>query len=230
MDIKIGKNANHPFPLTESSISRNHAFFHKDEKTGRMILRDEGSLNGTYIKAKDGTFKRLFGETVVGLNTIVRLGAKQTFVIKDLIKQQVPPSPASEDISKLRMVYEAYNSNKMEIEAKTSNIMMLRIASMSLSAIVVNLLMLFIPQDVMDQTTKVVIQTIGTVLALVVSWVLVDMKNKDLIRRKDQNERYFRKNYCCPRCGFHFGPRIYDNILAEGRCPNNNCKCKFTGK
>ena len=108
--------------------------------------------------------------------------------------------------------------------------MMLRIASMSLSAIVVNLLTLFIPQDVMNQATKVTIQAIGTVLALIVSWVLVDMKNKDLIRRKDQNERYFRKNYCCPKCGFHFGARIYDNILAEGRCPNNNCKCKFTGK
>ncbi len=230
MDIKLGKTGNQPFPLTESSISRNHASFHMDEQTGKMTLRDEGSLNGTYIKAKDGTFKRIFGDTPVGLNTVVRLGAKQTFVIKDLMKQQTPPPPVSEDISKLRMVYEAYNSNKMELEAKSSNIMMLRIASMSLSAIVVNLLTLFIPQDAMDQTTKVSIQAIGTVLALIVSWLLVDMKSKDLIRRKDQNERYFRKNYCCPKCGFHFGPRIYDNILAEGRCPNNNCKCKFTGK
>lgn len=229
MDIILGKNGNQPFPLTESSISRHHASFHLDEKNGKMVLRDEKSTNGTYIKAKDGTFKRLYGETVVGLNTIVRLGAKHTFTIKDLIKT-TPPPPQSEDISKLRSVYEIYNANKMSLEAKTSNIMMLRIASMSLSAIVVNILTLFIPQDVMDQPTKVAIQAIGTVLALIVSWWLVDMKNKDLIRRKDQNERYFKKNYCCPKCGFHFGPRIYENILAEGRCPNNNCKCKFTGK
>ena len=228
MDIILGKNGNQPFPLTESSISRHHASFHLDEKRGKMILRDEKSTNGTYIKAKDGTFKRLYGETAVGLNTIVRLGAKHTFTIKELIPP--PPLPPEVDISKLRSVYEIYNSNKMNLEAKTSNIMMLRIASMSLSAIVVNILTLFIPQDVMDQTTKVAIQAIGTVLALVLSWWLVDMKNKDLIRRKDQNERYFRKNYCCPKCGFHFGTRIYDNILAEGRCPNNNCKCKFTGK
>lgn len=224
MDIILGKNGNQPFPLTESSISRHHASFHLDEKSGKMVLRDEKSTNGTYIKAKDGTFKRLYGEAVVGLNTIVRLGAKHTFTIKDLIKT-TPPPPQSEDISKLRSVYEIYNANKMSLEAKTSNIMMLRIASMSLSAIVVNILTLFIPQP-----TKVAIQAIGTVLALIVSWWLVDMKNKDLIRRKDQNERYFKKNYCCPKCGFHFGPRIYENILAEGRCPNNNCKCKFTGK
>ena len=228
MDIILGKNGNQPFPLTESSISRHHASFHLDEKSGKMILRDEKSTNGTYIKAKDGTFKRLYGETAVGLNTIVRLGAKHTFTIKELIPP--PLLPPEVDISRLRSVYEIYNSNKMNLEAKTSNIMMLRIASMSLSAIVVNILTLFIPQDVMDQTTKVAIQAIGTVLALVLSWWLVDMKNKDLIRRKDQNERYFRKNYCCPKCGFHFGTRIYDKILAEGRCPNNNCKCKFTGK
>lgn len=225
MDINLGKNGNQPFPLTESSISRHHASFHLDEKSGKMTLRDEKSTNGTYIKAKDGSFKRLYGETAVGLNTVVRLGAKHTFIIKELI-----PPPLEVDISKLRSVYEIYNSNKMNLEAKTSNIMMLRIASMSLSAIVVNILTLFIPQDVVDQTTKVAIQAIGTVLALVLSWWLVDMKNKDLIRRKDQNERYFRRNYCCPKCGFHFGTRIYDNILAEGRCPNNNCKCKFTGK
>ena len=226
MDIKLGKAGNQPFPLTESSISRNHASFHLDEQTGKMTLRDENSTNGTYIKSKDGTFKRLYGETIVGLNTVVRLGAKQSFVIKDLIKQPPPPPPVSVDITKLRTVYEAYNSNKMELEAKTSNIMMLRIASMSLSALVVNL----IPLDGMTTMEKIAIKGVGTILALIVSWILVDMKNKDLIRRKDQNERYFRKNYCCPKCGFHFGARIYDNILAEGRCPNNNCKCKYTGK
>ena len=145
--------------------------------------------------------------------------------IKELINTP-PPPPETVDISKLRSVYEIYNSNKMNLEAKTSNIMMLRIASMSLSALVVNL----IPLDGMTSMTKIAIKAVGTILALVISWWLVDMKNKDLIRQKDQNERYFRKNYSCPRCGFHFGTRIYDNILAEGRCPNNNCKCKFTGK
>lgn len=226
MDIILGKRGNQPFPLTEASISKYHASFHLDEKSGRMTLRDEKSTNGTYIKANNGIFKRLYGETAVSLNTIVRLGAKHTFAIKDLIKPQAPPPPPSEDISKLRMVYEAYNSNKMSLEAKTSNIMMIRISSMSLSALVVTL----IPLDGLDKMSTIIIKAIGTIFALVISWWLVDVKNKDLIRRKDQNERYFRKNYCCPKCGFHFGPRIYDNILAEGRCPNNNCKCKFTGK
>ncbi len=228
MDIILGRNGNQPFPLTESSISKHHASFHLDEKSGKMTLRDEKSTNGTYIKAKDGTFKRLYGEAVVGLNTIVRLGAKHTFTIKELVN--TPPPPPETDISKLRSVYEIYNSNKMRLEAKTSNIMMLKITSMSLSSIFVIIIPLLLPENVVDDTTKKVIQVVGTILALIISWVLVDMKNKDLIRQKDQNERYFKKNYRCPKCGFHFGTRIYENILAEGRCPNNNCKCKFTGK
>ena len=228
MDIILGRYGNQPFPLTESSISKHHASFHLDEKSGKMTLRDEKSMNGTYIKAKDGTFKRLYGEAVVGLNTIVRLGAKHTFTIKELVN--TPPPPPETDISKLRSVYEIYNSNKMRLEAKTSNIMMLKITSMSLSSIFVIIIPLLLPENVVDDTTKKVIQVVGTILALIISWVLVDMKNKDLIRQKDQNERYFKKNYRCPKCGFHFGTRIYENILAEGRCPNNNCKCKFTGK
>jgi len=230
MDIILGKNGNQPFPLTESSISRHHASFHLDEKSGKMTLRDEKSTNGTYILAKDGTFKRLSGTAVVGMNTTVRLGAKHTFVIKDLVKQTTPPPPQAEDISKLRAIYEAYNTNKMALEAKSSNIMFVRIAALTISATIANLLVSVVVQENIDQTVRFVIQLIVTVIALAISWVLVDMKNKSLIRQKDQNERYFRKNYCCPKCGFHFGPRIYDNILAEGRCPNNNCKCKFTGK
>jgi len=107
---------------------------------------------------------------------------------------------------------------------------MLRLGSMTVSVALVNVLSLFIPETPENKTIKVIVQVLGSALALGISWVLVDMKNKSLIRQKDQNERYFRKNYCCPKCGFHFGPRIYDNILAEGRCPNNNCKCKFIGK
>ena len=129
MDIIIGKQGNQPFKLTESSISRQHALFHLDEATGKMTLKDSNSTNGTWILAKDGKFKRLLGEAPVGLNTLVRLGATETFRIKDLL---VKISDKPVDISKLRIVYECYNQNKMNLESKTSNIMMWRMASLSL--------------------------------------------------------------------------------------------------
>lgn len=38
MDIIVGKNGNQPFPLIEASISRHHASFHLDEKSGKKII------------------------------------------------------------------------------------------------------------------------------------------------------------------------------------------------
>lgn len=229
MDIIIGKQGNQPFKLTESSISRQHALFHLDEATGKMSLRDSNSTNGTWILAKDGKFKRLVGEASVGLNTLVRLGAAFTFRIKDLLPVVNNNDPV--DISKLKLVYENYNQNRMSLEAKTSNIMMWRMASLSLGGIFAVMISLILPKEVAgNETISAIIKISGSILAIGISWFIVDIKSKRLIQRKDQNERYFKKNYCCPKCGFHFGMKLYENILAEGKCPNNNCRCKFIGK
>ena len=121
MDIIIGKYGNQPFKLIESSISRQHALFHLDEATGKLTLNDSILTNGSWILARDGKFKRLVGEAPVGLNTLVRLGASATFRIKDLlVKTSVKPVANEEnpvDISKLKIVYECYNQNKMSLES-----------------------------------------------------------------------------------------------------------------
>lgn len=227
MDIIIGKQGNQPFKLTESSISRQHALFHLDEATGKMSLRDSNSTNGTWILAKDGKFKRLVGEASVGLNTLVRLGAAFTFRIKDLLPVVNNNDPV--DISKLKLVYENYNQNRMSLEAKTSNIMMWRMASLSLGGIFAVMISLILPKEVAgNETISAIIKISGSILAIGISWFIVDIKSKGLIQKKDQNERYFKKNYCCPKCGFHFGLKLYENILAEGKCPNSSCRCKFT--
>ncbi len=231
MDILIGKFGNQPFKLTEPSISREHAFFHMDEATGKMTLRDNNSTNGTWIMAANGNFKRLAGEVAVGPNTLVRLGAKQTFRIKDLMAKMPPKQDETVDISGLRNIYETYNRNKMSLEAKTSNIMMMRMASLSLGSIFAIVLTMLLPKDFAgDTTASAAIKVAGSIIAIGFSWIIVDIKNKSLIRRKDQNERFFRKKYCCPKCGYHFGTKLYENILAEGKCPNSSCRCKFTGK
>lgn len=227
MEIIIGKTGNQPFPLTETSISRQHAVFRMDEKTGKMYLRDNNSTNGTYI-LKNNSFIRVTKEIPVTLNTEVRLGAKHTFFIKQLVAEK---EPNTVDISGLKMIYEAYNSNKMDLDMKQSNIMMIRMASMSLGGFLGLILSMLIPNDfVGDETIGTLVKASGTILAVAFAWVIVDIKSKSLIKRKDQNERYFKRKYCCPKCGYHFGMKVYENILAEGKCPNKNCKCKFTGK
>ena len=188
MDIIIGKQGNQPFKLTESSISRQHALFHLDEATGKMSLRDSNSTNGTWILAKDGKFKRLVGEASVGLNTLVRLGAASTFRIKDLLPVVNNNDPV--DISKLKLVYENYNQNRMSLEAKTSNIMMWRMASLSLGGIFAVMISLILPKEVAgNETISAIIKISGSILAIGISWFIVDIKSKRLIQRKDQNER-----------------------------------------
>lgn len=230
MDILIGREGNQPFPLTEASISRKHALFHMDERSGAMTLRDNGSANGTYIKIGNGGFKRISGSATVGFQDIIRLGAIQTFQIKDLLPKSTPPANDSEDISHLRNVYDIYNANRLTLEAQTSNIMMMRLGAMSLSGVIALIASTVIPEDMMSPSLKVIIQVVSVVVALGLAWIVVGIKNKNLIRRKDQNEQYFKKHYCCPKCGYHFGNHVYNNILAQGQCPNKSCKCKFTGK
>lgn len=228
MDILIGKQGNQPFQLTESSISRQHAILHVDKPTGKMILKDINSTNGTWILTKDGVFKRLVGETPVSPETLVRLGAKHTFRIKELLK---PKEQEAVDISDIKGVYEAYTKNKMALEAKTSNIMMWRMASLSLGSILGLVLSVALPDEIAgNQVASIFVKALGIVLSIGISWMIVDRMNKNLISRKDQNENYFKKKYCCPKCGYHFGFKVYQNIIAEGRCPNSNCKCRFVGR
>lgn len=228
MDILIGKQGNQPFALTENSISRKHAILHVDEVTGKMTLADNGSLNGTYLQLNDGSFKRISGATQVGPETIVRLGAVQTIRIKDVIGNG---GDNAVDISKLRNIYEAYQKNKLSLEAQTSSIMMMRMASIGIGGVVATVVMTCIPSDFTgDPNVGMLIKGGTSLVALLLSWIIVNIKNKNLINRKDQNERFFKKYYCCPKCGYHFGTRLYDNLLAEGKCPNNNCKCKFKGE
>ena len=234
MEILIGKQGNQPFVLSESSISRKHAIFRLDERTGNMTLQDHNSANGTYILAQDNTFKRISGTVAVSLNTVVRLGAKQTFRIKELLKQDIvikptkPENNPSIDISYLRDIYDLYNKSKLEIEAQQSSIMMWRMASMSLGGVVTLGMMSMLPEDFAgDPRIGTLIKGLGTVIAIIIAWQIVSIKNKNLLRRKEHNDRFYKKKYCCPKCGYHFGAKIFDNIIAEGKCPNNNCRCKF---
>jgi len=228
MDVLVGKQGNQPFPLTESTISRQHAIVHVDTDTGQIKLRDNNSTNGTWILANDGTFKRVAGEVVVRPETTIRLGASFICTIKKIIEKPAPPAV---DISHLRDCYDEYIENKLAIESKTANINMMRIITMALGTIIGGLVMGLLPNDIVgDETMSLLIKGGATLSVLLIAWFVISAMSKKLIKRKKENEDNFRRFYCCPKCGFHFGPKVYTNLIAEGRCPNNNCKCKFTGK
>lgn len=238
MEILIGKQGNQPFPITEASVSRQHAVLKIDDATKRMTLRDNNSTNGTWILSGSG-FKRLTGEMPVTPETLVRVGAVQTFKIKELLVSKAPVLPPKKkpeekpvDITHLRLVYENWHQKKMKFDEKTGSLMMLRIGAMSLSAAIVGPLSMLIPTDEWFESPAAGIFLKGglTVVVVIVALLIVNMMNSNLIRNKEQNEQFFKRKYCCPKCGFHFGPKLYENVLAQGFCPNPSCKCKYTGK
>lgn len=227
MDILIGKHGNQPFQLTDSTISRQHAVLHV-APNGQLILRDNNSTNGTWIMMRDGSFKRLAGETPVRPETTIRLGAQFVCTIQQILKK---PEPPAVNIKHLQDCYDTYMEKKMSFEAKSSNIMMLRMASMSLGTVIGLIIIAILPTDFMgNEVASIVVKALATLISIGLAWLIVDIMNKKLIRQKKENEEIFKSTYCCPKCGYHFGPKVYSNILAEGKCPNNNCKCKFTEK
>lgn len=223
MEILIGKLGNQPFQITEPSVSRKHAILVVDDHTGQMILKDNGSANGTYVMV-NGAFQRI-NQAKVGKDTVIRLGATLTFRVGELIKKK---EPEAVDISKLRYIYETYNTNKMNLEAKAANVMMLRIMAMSGGGILSLFIFAFLPPDIVGdaQTTNIIKAAISLVF-LIIAWFLCESKNKSVIRKRNENETRFKKKYCCPKCNIFLGNKIFENIVAEGRCPNPNCKCKF---
>lgn len=225
MDILIGKQGNQPFPLTDSTISRRHAVLTVDP-SGRLTLRDNDSANGTWIKMRDGSFKRLVGETQVRPETVIRLGPEYICTVHQILKKPEKP-PVS--IGHLSGCFDRYNETKLAFESKSSNIMMLRMASMSFGTVIGLLIAAIIPTDFMgNEMAGIVVKALATLLSVGMAWLIVDRMNKKLIRGKKENEQWFKQEYCCPVCGYHFGTKVYSNLLAEGRCPNNNCKVKFT--
>ena len=203
-----------------------HAILHV-EPTGQLILRDNNSTNGTWIKMNDGSFRRLVGEAKVRPETTIRLGAQYICTIQQILKK---PEEPPVNISHLRDCYDTYTENKMAFEAKSSNIMMLRMASMSLGGVIGLLIAAILPTDFMgNEIAGIVVKAMATLISIGLAWLIVDIMNKKLIRQKKENEEIFKRSYCCPKCGYHFGPKIYSNLVAEGKCPNNNCKCKFVG-
>ena len=230
MEIIIGKQGNQPFPLTENSVSRQHAVFRYDKQSGRMTLTDTRSTNGTWLLGNDGVFHRITAETAVTPQTLVRVGAKTTFHIKDLLVQPKEPEEAV-DIAPLRHVFERYQMRKIELENSNSNLMMLRMAVVTVGGLIGTLAAVLLPEDFLgDPMVGNVVKVVVTLVLVVIGLLAVSHRGHTVLERRSMNDHYFHKHYCCPKCGYHFGLKLYDNVLAEGCCPNRNCKVKFVEK
>lgn len=234
--IIIGKEGNQPFPITDEYVSRQHAFFTYDELTGVMTLADQSSANGTFVKM--GNQFQQISQCVVDATTDVRLGPSFTFRVGQLFQAPKPlqspikpggkecQKPEKVDIAYLRGVAENFEETKLQLEQKQSNINSLRtlslvgsIAGGSISAIIPGLV---------GSEVGWYIKLIGPSVAIIFMVTLMiycSKVSRDIIVKKNQNEKNYKISFCCPKCHVPFAGKLYENILAEGKCPK--CKAEF---
>lgn len=231
--IIIGREGNQPFVITDGYVSRIHAIFSYEETTGVMTLTSK-SKQGTYVRMGNN-FQRI-EQCFVDATTVVRLGPYFTFSIGQLFQaaakpkqQSVQRQPQKEkvDIAYLRKVAENYEGTKLKLEQKQANINSLRTLSL-VGSIAGGGITTILPK--MFGTDDMVYYLIGPVIAVIfmVSLMIYCSKaNKDVIVMKSKNEKNYKIAYCCPnpKCHASLAGRLYENILAEGKCPK--CKTEY---
>lgn len=232
--IIIGREGNQPFAINDEYVSRQHAIFTYDERTGLMTLTDKSRPEvGTFIRM--GNQFQQISQCNVDATTDVRLGPFFTFRIGQLF--QSPPQPKRHsapqkskqekvDIAYLRKVAENYEATKLGLEQKQANINSLRTLSL-VGSLAGGGISAIIPKMVGDDVEWYVllIGPIIAVLFLVILMLYCSKASKDVILKKNKNEKNYKISFCCPKCHVPFAGKLYENIFAEGKCPK--CKVEF---
>lgn len=237
--IIIGREGNQPFPINDEYVSRQHAIFTYDEVTGAMMLTDKSRPNvGTFVRM--GNQYQQITQCNVDATTDVRLGPYFTFRVGQLFqtpasgpsqkpKQPVtPPKPKQEkvDIAYLRKVAENYEETKLKLEQKHTNVNSLR--TMSIVGSVAGGTISALLGQMLGEEMKTIAMIAGfavTIIFLVSLMLYCSKANKAIILKKNQNEKTYKISFCCPKCHVPFTGKLYENILAEGKCPK--CKAEF---
>lgn len=227
--IIIGKQGNQPFAINDPKVSRRHAYLVIDDQ-GRMQLVDNRSTNGTFIY--NGTaFIRITANQPypVSPESMIQLGPDTRFHVKRLlagVKKEPPVQPPKKvDISQLRAISDNYSKHKIEIESKTGMISGLSSCMILVSLLAGGVSNVFTSSADLGENKTIwqAVLTIGIAAVLIVTLLsFINRYKKKLILRRNNNEHEYALKYSCPNCKLSFKGKIYENVLAEGRCP----KCK----
>ena len=239
--ILIGKEGNQPFSITEPTVSRKHAnlIIYDD---GSMVVRDNNSANGTFVKLRDGSYRRIH-ECKVVKGMVLRLGPTfevsvnnklldtRNVTTEDSMKRVTSSgnqTPQEIDITALRYLSDHYNKQKLSLDQQNSTNGLLRMIIPMLTAAGAMLGLLITPSDgTDDEMTSIMYKVIPSLVVIFCGALLfyyINKQSKKIITKRNELDLSFRRNYCCPNCHYSFGSQIYENILLSGNCP----KCKGT--
>lgn len=233
--IIIGREGNQPFTINDEYVSRQHAIFTCDENTGIMTITDKSRPEvGTFVRM--GNQFQQISQCNVDATTDIRLGPYFTFRVGQLFqapsksKQPTSPKPKQEkvDIAYLRKVAESYEETKLKLEQQQATVNGLRTLSLvgSLSGGTISTILSVILGG--DQQVRIMASVIGlsiSITFLVSLMIYCSKKGKEIALNRNKNEKNYKISFCCPKCHVPFSGKLYENILAEGKCPK--CKSEF---
>lgn len=139
-----------------------------------------------------------------------------------------PQKPKRVDISHLRRISDNYDKQKMNIESKVGMINSLRSCTI-LITLLAGTVGTFLSKNLdFGEGTELYVQIAVASVAIVLMVVLllvISNYNKKLVQRREENNKEYSIKYVCPECRVSFRGKIYENILAERRCPR--CKAEY---
>ncbi len=238
--IIIGKEGNQPFALYDPKVSRRHALLQADDN-GRLFLIDNNSTNGTYIY-NGYAFERIAPNTPypVTPESMIQLGPDTRFHVRRLLNKseggggetggggKPVREPKKVDIKHLRKISEDYAERKMELESKAGSINGLRSLTILVS-MVAGATGPVITQIAGLEGTSATAASLGSigvgVILMMILLMVINKRNKQIIKDRAANEKEYAVKYCCPSCGVSFRGKIYENVLSERQCPK--CKVQY---
>lgn len=234
--IIIGREGNQPFLINDEFVSRQHALFTYDESTGRMTITDRSRPGvGTFVRM--GNQFQQVTHCNVDPTTDVRLGPYFTFRIGQLFQpvntgggeNRDKKKPQNADIAYLRNVAENYETTKMKLEEKQANINSVRGLSL-VASIAGGGITALLPTMLSDggQPVEWYYYLLGPLVAVLLLGGLMlycNRASKKIIAEKNRNDKTYKISFCCPACHVPFAGKLYENILAESKCPK--CKTEF---
>lgn len=234
-EIIIGRLGNQPFQITDDTVSRRHAKLYYDVSSRVMIIENISETSGTYIRQKGGPFIQVMPRCNIDPSTEIRLGSRYVVRASELIKGGSTPPPPPEksdsrkaervDIAFLRRVAEHYESEKLRLDQQNSVFNNLKSLFMILSmgsGVIGAAITAFVGEEARMLSISI---TILVFLIVVAIWVYTLQASRSIIPKKNKNEKDYKVKYCCPKCHTSLAGRLYENILAAGKCPN--CKVEY---
>lgn len=196
--IRIGRLGDQNFPIKGQAVSSHHATVEQYDD-GTLILRDENSVNGTYVRNDQGEFLRV-SHVKVRMNSVVRLADQTvngcTFTVSRLFKTD--PNNFMEEFQELRRVQA---QSRQEWDALQRRAVNMRFVPVLLSA---GAFLASLPL-----TNLMAVRGLMILPSLVTPFLGVG----DMKRMRRHNEKY-RKLLVCPRCQ----KPLSEDMVSRGQC------------